>query len=317
MCYIFLYAYLGHYLAVFVSYGLIFQLKIRFCLATDIEYLNTTHQSIVSLLGDYFENRARQQRHPVIDFLFEYYTFRPKKLLTYNPGIFTKMSPDWSPTDHRYKQDFHGNWSLDPNDFPENRIKLTNWILVLQNSIANKPAAYGCFGLHEWAMVYKSTNVRHQNEKLRLQPRQIAEFVDSMPVKCSHFDAFRFFTPDARPLNTLQPTFESRTEMEQGGCIHANMDLYKWAYKLYPWTSSELIGATFLLALEAREFDMQASPYDLSKYGIDAIKIESIEGRQKYVEKQRTIAEKATKLRSKLINELKAILDWSSVNQKL
>ena len=60
-------------------------------------------------------------------------------------------------------------------------------------------------------------------------------------MRCSHFDAFRFFTAPARPLNVLAPTRETQHALEQPGCLHANMDLYKWAYKLSPLVPSELV----------------------------------------------------------------------------
>ena len=52
------------------------------------------------------------------------------------------------------------------------------------------------------------------------------------------------------------------------------MDLYKWAYKFYPWTPSDLIADAFELAVEIREIDMRASPYDLGVYGFEPITIE-------------------------------------------
>ena len=34
------------------------------------------------------------------------------------------------------------------------------------------------------------------------------------------------------PLNKLAPARELIPQLEQRGCLHANMDLYKWSYKL-------------------------------------------------------------------------------------
>ena len=83
--------------------------------------------------------------------------------------------------------------------------------------------------------------------------------VEAHPIRCSHFDAFRFFTP-AVDRNRLQPTRETQPELEQPGCLHAGMDLYKWAYKLSPATPGELVADCFELAVEIRELDMRASP---------------------------------------------------------
>lgn len=40
----------------------------------------------------------------------------------------------------------------------------------------------------------------------------------------------------------------------------------RWAFKLYPLLSSELLLDALQVALEARELDMRASPYDLYSY---------------------------------------------------
>jgi hypothetical protein len=170
--------------------------------------------------------------------------------------------------------------------------------------ILGRAGRFSCYGLHEWAMVYRQSaeQVRHQGYELRLSPAELAAFVGSQPVCCSHYDAFRFFTPEARPLNVLQPTLDSRPDLEQSACLHANMDLYKWSSKLWPWTGSDLIGECFLLALEGRDLDMRASPYDLSTLGCEPVKIETAEGRVQYEREQRELAAKAAGLRQKLLD---------------
>jgi hypothetical protein len=37
--------------------------------------------------------------------------------------------------------------------------------------------------------------------------------VDASRIRCTHHDAFRFFTPPARPLNAVQPTREDQLAM--------------------------------------------------------------------------------------------------------
>ncbi len=86
------------------------------------------------------------------------------------------------------------------------------------------------------------------------------------------------------------------------------MDLYKWAAKSMPWIGSELLLETFLLANELRDLDMRASPYDLSKWGIIPVKIETAEGRREYETEQRRLASRAFSLRAKLIGRLDEIL---------
>lgn len=152
-------------------------------------------------------------------------------------------------------------------------------------------------------MVYRQTpaEVRHNQWPLRFPPDELARIVEAQPVRCSHFDAFRFFTAPAQPLNKLQPTRATVPEFEQPGCLHANMDLYKWAFKLAPFTPGELIADCFAFARDIREVDMRASPYDLVKLGYAPIRIETPEGRAEYEALQRDFAGRSQPLRARLI----------------
>ncbi|MGY4645658.1 hypothetical protein [Cellulomonas sp. URHB0016] len=94
----------------------------------------------------------------------------------------------------------------------------------LLSATSSRPAFTGCFGLHEWAMVYREDEHRHALP-LRLGGAGTDHVVESHRIRCSHFDAFRFFTPSAAPLNALRPTRESQVALEQPGCLHAAMDL--------------------------------------------------------------------------------------------
>lgn len=58
-------------------------------------------------------------------------------------------------------------------------------------------------------------------------------------------------------------------------CLHAGMDIYKWTMKLGPLVPGELLLDTFDLALDIGRVDMQASPYDVSEYGLPPVKIET------------------------------------------
>jgi len=99
----------------------------------------------------------------------------------------------------------------------------------------------------------------------------------------------------------LQPARATVAEHEQRGCLHANMDLYKWAFKLAPFTPSELVADCFELARDIREVDMRASPYDLRALGFAPIAIETPEGRSDYESHQRTFAARGEPLRARLI----------------
>ena len=98
-----------------------------------------------------------------------------------------------------------------------------------------------------------------------------------------------------------QPTREESPHLEQPGCLHANMDLYKWSFKLAPWTPSDLVADAFELARDIRELDMRASPYDLAAFGYAAVAIETLEGRSEYEKSQRDFAKRARPLRQRLM----------------
>jgi hypothetical protein len=90
-------------------------------------------------------------------------------------------------------------------------------------------------------------------------------------------------------------------QLEQRGCLHANMDLYKWASKLAPFAPSELIADCFELARDIREVDMRASPYDLRALGFEPIAIETAAGRAEYEQRQRAFSARGEPLRARLI----------------
>lgn len=115
----------------------------------------------------------------------------------------------------------------------------------------------------------KKTEERHQKElPLRVSQEVIDAAVESSnALKCTHYDAFRFFHPAAQPLNAVSMlTRDFQKENEQPGCVHAAMDLFKYAYQLYPFVSSELLRDCLKIAVIARKIDMRASPYDVSGF---------------------------------------------------
>ncbi len=170
-----------------------------------------------------------------------------------------------------------------------------------------RTASYGCFGLHEWAMVHRAGETRH-DRPLRLGSAGTDTVVETHRISCSHFDAYRFFTDSARPLNTLSPGREDRAAFEQPGCLHAGMDLYKHAFRLSPLVASELVADCFELAWDIRELDMRASPYDLTDLGLEPVRIETPEGKQEYVAAQRGFAERGAPLRRRLVEECDRLL---------
>ncbi|WP_433508387.1 3-methyladenine DNA glycosylase [Pseudonocardia halophobica] len=260
--------------------------------------------------GPHRERRRRREPHPVQDFLFTYYSLRPAQLEQWQPGPGVRLLGDVRGFADRpgYRPDGAGV-VLDPALLPERLHRTAGFVHGLVSATAARPARYGCFGLHEWAMVYRTDRPRHGAVPLRLGSAGTDAVVESIPVTCTHHDAFRFFTAAARPLNRLQPTREDQVALEQPGCLHATMDLYKWAYKLLPATPAELLGDCFALAAEVRELDMRASPYDLADRGYAPVRIETPEGRAEYARAQQGFAERAAPLRTRLLALCTALTD--------
>lgn len=250
--------------------------------------------------------QARHEPHPVYDFLFQYYSHSAGRLETWHPAPHEAIL-DTPEARKRFRGPVYrateGVIVRDPEALSAGRRARMENALRILTSTRERPAHFGCFGLHEWAMVYGGHDVRHGDiAPLRLPQRAVDELVASRPLVCSHFDAFRFFAPDARPLNRVQLAMSHRQDGEQPGCIHANMDLYRWAYTAMPWIGSDLLWACFELAAELRVLDMQASPYDLRALGFEPVPVETPEGRDEYQRRQRALSERAGVLRDRLID---------------
>jgi hypothetical protein len=238
--------------------------------------------------------------------LFSYYTLRPSQLRCWHPGYGVLLAGSDAIRRYRSRRGYHSDADgvRISDRYLRGRLDTIRFVACLLRATARRPARLNCFGLHEWAMVYRSGTVRHDSVPLRLGAAATDTIVESEiagPLRCSHFDAFRFFTPDAVPRNAGSPSRATQDEWEQPGCLHANMDLYKWCYKLSPLIDSELLLDCLGLAAAAREIDMRASPYDLRSYGYAPIAVEQPAGRAEYVRCQNAVALHAAPLRAALL----------------
>jgi hypothetical protein len=267
-------------------------------------------QRVDALTAEHLSRRADGRRHPVADFLFTYYSHRPAQLRRWHPGPGVALAGGEDRRDWRFYR-LEGDCAvLDVEELLAARGDSVRFIRDLLARTASRPAQLGCFGLHEWAMVYRQgpEQVRHADWPLRLGAEGTDEVVEQHSIRCSHFDAFRFFTPPARPRNALLPTRQAQADLEQPGCLHANMDLYKWAYKLSPGLPSGLTTDCFELAREVRELDMRAAPYDLRELGVEPVRIETSEGKAEYVAAQRAFSVRAQALRAQLVGACEQLL---------
>ncbi|MDQ1607266.1 MAG: hypothetical protein QOJ18_1633 [Microbacteriaceae bacterium] len=268
--------------------------------------LESRHQERADRLSAGWRQRAGTgATHPVEDFLFTYYPNRPGLLRRWHPGAGVVLADAAGSERASWKwyQTVGRDVSVDTAAIVSAKKASIRFITSLLDATANREASFGCFGLHEWAMVYRQGGHRHE-APLRLGQQGTDEVVDGNKIVCSHFDAYRFFTKDAVGLNRLSPTRDNQPTMEQPGCLHAGMDVYKWAIKLGPLLPGDLLLDAFELAATIREIDMRASPYDLRAWGYEPIEIETPIGKAEYVRQQRAFTERGNALRRRIVDRV-------------
>mmetsp|Transcript_12206 Transcript_12206/g.21157 ORF Transcript_12206/g.21157 Transcript_12206/m.21157 type:complete len:498 (-) Transcript_12206:64-1557(-) len=181
---------------------------------------------------------------------------------------------------------------------------------ILQTTLNSDPILH-CYGLHEWAMQYHPEgappppSAKYQSSLNLRVPRQVInDTIERKGVRCTHVDALRFFAPAAGPLNHHGAQLErmDQLRLEQKGCVHAHMDLLKIGLKLSPFIDSELIGDILEIALEARQLDVAASPYDATEYGVGVVPVETNEGRRMYRDRQMGLMGRAEFVRERLLD---------------
>src|SRR5690348_16801548 len=111
------------------------------------------------------ERRQSGRAHPVEDFLFTYYPFKPAQLRRWHPGpgVLLADAPDLPRAGWRFYCERDGGSVLDIAAYLEARGDVVDRVHRLVSATAGRPAQLGCFGLHEWAMVYRLSEdqVRH------------------------------------------------------------------------------------------------------------------------------------------------------------
>jgi len=266
-----------------------------------------------AFVAPHLARRAERVKHPVHDFLFTYYSQRPARLRRWHPGYGVGLAGGEEYAGLKgYRAVSTGSTNESVAVSPEyvaSQRPMIESLHALLTATAGRTANFGCFGLHEWAMVYRMSEeqTRHADWPLRLGPEGTDTVVESHRIACSHFDAFRFFTEPARPLNALAPTSGDRPAYEQPGCLHAGMDLYKHAFRLTPMIDSDLVADCFELARDIRVLDMRAAPYDLRELGYEPVPIETPEGKAEYAAAQRAFSVRGQALRERIVDAIDRI----------
>lgn len=174
----------------------------------------------------------KDPRHPLYNFIFKYYfSMSPKCLTHYSPGMnVLLLDAHDGRSGAPLAQSSWGDPYLpvakgyvwDPAELAVTapKRKAMAHVLQLLQSIDKKPPSLRCYGLHEWAMVYtdetshediaasSSKLSKFQTLPLRVSSEDIRRVLWPDPaspplLRCTHFDAFRFFTEDGRVLNTV------------------------------------------------------------------------------------------------------------------
>lgn len=274
---------------------------------------NAHRERAEALSAGHRARTIRRESHPIEDFLWTYYSVSPGELARWHPGagvVLAGAAAERGAWRHyRAAGPDLADATVDLTEFFARRGRTVDYIERLLSATLDRTPRFGCFGLHEWAMVYRLTpeQLRHTRLPLRIGHAATDRVVESHSIGCSHFDAFRFFTPDAAPLNTVQPTRENQLELEQAGCLHAGMDVYKWTAKLSPIVPGAVLLDAFVLARDIREVDMRASPYDVAGYTgaagtpLTPIMIETADGKRDYARLQRGFAARGNAIRTRVL----------------
>lgn len=255
----------------------------------------------------HLERRGRGERHPVEDFVYDYYQVRPAVLRRWHPGLGVTLAGVEANAYLRWPEYIRIADGVQLSDSARAElVKAAQGPVKLLLATTDRQQRFDCFALHEWAMVYETAEVRHAAWPLRVSDATLRKTIVDVGLRCSHIDAFRFFTAAATPLNTYRPTRATQLELDQSGCLHVNMDLYRWSARLAPLVGSDVMADCFALTLRLRLLDMQVAPYDLEPLGVEPIRVETPEGRAIFAARQREMAEEAQPLRRRLLDALQA-----------
>ena len=279
--------------------------------------------------------RALDPRHPVYNFMLEYYALKgaksTRRLGRWSPALSadgvllegaSSADIDCGRLSPRGAIETRSGICYDPREFQRgaSREQCSSflWYRSILSATSDAAPVLHCFGLHEWAMQYQPEgappppSAKYQAHlPLRVSREQINAAVERSGVSCTHVDALRYFAPAAAPLNKHGSTLQrsQQPDLEQPACVHAAMDLLKIALKLHPWLPAELVGDALEVAIEARTLDVIASPYDLRSYGLEPICIEEESGRAEFKERQLALMARVQPVRTQLLRAYDAFLD--------
>jgi hypothetical protein len=262
--------------------------------------------------------------HPIFNFLFTYLRADPEMLCRWSPGPSTVLVDGMSRPHEPHlwrgrglrRQDGSSDCSYPVTAARVGAGGAWSRTASLLRRTAHRPPNLHCYGLHEWAMLFRPAGAppptRFQPDlPLRVSQDELNRTVEFLRPRCTHYDAFRFFTPAAVPLNshTPQPSRRNADELIQPGCVHATLDLLRHAVALFPHLPCELVHDALELAIDARLLDIRGSPYDLLAapdrarlhFDLSPVRVETADGRREFQATQADLARRAAPLRLRLL----------------
>ena len=139
-----------------------------------------------AFIDAHLERKQTRVKHPVHDFLFTYYSYRPAQLATWHPGWGVRLldAPEYDGLKG------YADGAVSPAFLVKQQPVLRS-VLALMRATAGREANFGCFGLHEWAMVHRLSDdaTRHADWPLRLGGAGTDQVVESHRIACSQENA--------------------------------------------------------------------------------------------------------------------------------
>ena len=152
-----------------------------------------------ALTAAHRQRKQRGEKHAVEDFLFTYYPFSPARLRRWHPGwrvgyeASADLDADGNPVIADVDEAGRRSWYVEsPGPKAVRRADVARYLaerasafsfmtrLLRASTLTRRRPEFGCFGLHEWAMVHRvpEGGQRHEDLPLRLTPAETDAVVE-------------------------------------------------------------------------------------------------------------------------------------------
>ena len=196
----------------------------------------------------------------------------------------------------------HGSAVTVTHEHLVSRIETVEFIADLLQSTAGRPARFNCFGLHEWAMVYRSARraPRSGSVAARAGGHRRRGRIDAVALQPLRRLPVLHRAGGAPQRGTAEPRVAGR---QRTAGVRARRDGHlQVGVQAGPAGRLRTASPTASNSPPtARELDMRASPYDLTGYGFAPIAVETPTGRAEYVRGQQDVADRAAPLRTRAV----------------